>query len=50
MLIMNKPEWKLIVVGCVTCLINGGIEPVVGIILSKLAAVEYFLFYFHLEI
>jgi presenilin-like A22 family membrane protease len=40
MLMMNKPEWHLIIIGCVACIINGGIQPVFGIILSKLTAVE----------
>ena len=39
MLAMNKPEWLFIVIGCVACIINGGIQPVFGIILSKLTAV-----------
>lgn len=39
MLIMNKPEWILIIIACVACTINGGIQPVFGIILSKLTAV-----------
>ncbi|CAF2677139.1 unnamed protein product [Rotaria sp. Silwood2] len=39
MLIMNKPEWPFIIVGCFSCICNGGIQPVLGIILSKLIAV-----------
>ena len=41
MFIMNKPEWIFIVIGCVACVINGGIQPVFGIILSKLTAVHF---------
>jgi presenilin-like A22 family membrane protease len=41
MLVMNKPEWPLIGIGCIACLINGGIQPVFGIILSKLTAVKF---------
>ncbi len=47
---MNRPEWSLIAVGCVACIINGGIQPVFGIILSKLTAVDFFLFYSNLHI
>ncbi|CAF3688467.1 unnamed protein product [Adineta steineri] len=39
MLKMNRPEWIFIAFGCVACTINGGIQPVFGIILSKLTAV-----------
>ncbi|CAF4892140.1 unnamed protein product [Rotaria sp. Silwood1] len=38
-LIMNKPEWILIIFGCIACICNGGIQPVFGVILSKLTAV-----------
>ncbi|CAF4169043.1 unnamed protein product [Rotaria sp. Silwood2] len=38
-LIMNKPEWILIIFGCVACLCNGGVEPAFSIILSKLVVV-----------
>jgi len=44
MLMMNRPEWSLIVVACVACIITGGIQPVFGIILSKLTAVDFFCF------
>ena len=40
MMMMNKPEWILIFIGCIACMINGGIQPVFGIILSKLTAVQ----------
>ena len=43
MFMMNKPEWPLIVVGCLACICNGGIQPVFGIILSKLIAVDSFI-------
>ncbi|CAF5176033.1 unnamed protein product, partial [Rotaria sp. Silwood1] len=38
-LIMNKPEWTLIVFGCIVCICNGGIQLAFGVILSKLTAV-----------
>jgi hypothetical protein len=41
MLLMNRPEWTLIVFGCIAALCNGGIQPVFGIILSKLTAVGF---------
>ena len=52
MLAMNKPEWIFIVIGCVACICNGGIQPAFGIVLSKLTAVDLFLFYlnFHIKI
>ena len=43
MFMMNKPEWPLIFVGCIACICNGGIQPVFGIILSKLIAVFGFI-------
>ncbi|CAF3575971.1 unnamed protein product [Rotaria sordida] len=39
MLLMNKPEWIFIVVGCIACVCNGGSQPAFGVILSKLTAV-----------
>ena len=48
MLVMNKPEWAFIVIGCLACLCNGGIQPVFGFILSKLTAVHFFSFCSHL--
>ncbi|CAF3502579.1 unnamed protein product [Rotaria sp. Silwood1] len=39
MLKMNKPEWVLILIGCISCLCNGGIQPAFGVVLSKLTAV-----------
>jgi ATP-binding cassette, subfamily B (MDR/TAP), member 1 len=36
---MNRPEWLLIIVGCVASFINGGMQPGLGIILSKLIVV-----------
>ena len=36
---MNRPEWWLIAVGCLACVINGGIQPAIGIILSKMTMV-----------
>ena len=42
MMKMNKPEWLLIIIGCFACLINGGVQPAFGVILSKLTAVSIF--------
>ncbi|CAF1145696.1 unnamed protein product [Adineta ricciae] len=39
MLSLNKPEWKYIVLGCLACTCTGGIQPVFGLVLSKLTAV-----------
>lgn len=36
---MNRPEWMLIGIGCLACVINGGMQPAFGIILSKLTSV-----------
>ncbi|CAF3666783.1 unnamed protein product [Adineta steineri] len=36
MLIMNRPEWLLIALGCVACICNGGILPAMGIVNSKI--------------
>ncbi|CAF1230146.1 unnamed protein product, partial [Didymodactylos carnosus] len=33
---MNKPEWLYILFGCFVCLINGGLQPTHGVIISKL--------------
>jgi hypothetical protein len=32
---MNKPEWIYIFFGCLASLVQGGIQPAFGIILSK---------------
>lgn len=37
---LNKPEWMFILGGCVTALINGGIEPAFAFLLSRLVAVS----------
>ncbi|CAF4806773.1 unnamed protein product [Rotaria sp. Silwood1] len=39
LLALNKPEWIYILFGCITSLINGGIEPDFALILSKLVSV-----------
>ncbi|CAF4606452.1 unnamed protein product, partial [Rotaria sp. Silwood2] len=39
LLTLNKPEWIYILFGCITSLINGGIEPTFALILSKLVSV-----------
>ncbi|CAF2524258.1 unnamed protein product, partial [Rotaria sp. Silwood2] len=39
MLKMNKKEWIFILIGCISCLCNGGIQPAFGVVLSKLTAV-----------
>ena len=45
-LLLNKPEWMFILGGCVTALINGGIEPAFAFILSRLVAVSLYTFLF----
>jgi hypothetical protein len=40
MLAMNQPEVLFIIVGCISCIISGGIQPAFGIVLSKLTAVS----------
>lgn len=47
MLLMNKPEWLIIIFGCISCICNGGIQPAFGIILSKLTAVKFFFLFFY---
>nr|QUF59436.1 ATP-binding cassette transporter Abcb1-3 [Brachionus angularis] len=32
---LNKPEWYIIVIGCIASLISGGVQPTFSIILSK---------------
>ncbi|CAF3992288.1 unnamed protein product, partial [Rotaria sordida] len=39
LLALNKSEWIYILFGCITSLINGGIEPSFALILSKLVSV-----------
>ncbi|CAF1371385.1 unnamed protein product, partial [Rotaria sordida] len=39
MLKMNKPEICYIIIGCLSCICNGGIQPAFGVILSKVIAV-----------
>jgi hypothetical protein len=47
---MNKPEWVLIMIGCFSCLCNGGIQPSFGLILSKITAVNSPILKFNLHI
>ena len=35
MLSLNKPEWYLILIGCLACLITGGVQPAFSIIFTK---------------
>ena len=37
---MNRPEWRYILFGCLACLCNGGLQPAVGVTVSKLIAVS----------
>ena len=39
LLALNKPEWIYIVFGCLTSIINGGMEPAFAFILSRLVSV-----------
>ncbi|CAF1395525.1 unnamed protein product [Adineta steineri] len=36
---MNKPEWILVVIGCIVASLNGGLEPAYSIIQTKVATV-----------
>ncbi|CAF4163470.1 unnamed protein product, partial [Rotaria sordida] len=36
---MNSPEWFYIILACLACICNGGVQPIFGIILSKVIAV-----------
>lgn len=47
---LNKPEWLFILGGCLTALINGGIEPAFAMILSRLVAVSSFVKRFHFQL
>lgn len=37
---MNKPEWYIIVIGCIASIISGAVQPAFSIILSKAVAVS----------
>lgn len=37
---MNRPELHLIILGCLSCIFNGGIQPAFGVTLSKVIAVR----------
>jgi hypothetical protein len=37
---INKPEWMLIVIGCIAAFLNGALEPTSAIIQTKLVTVE----------
>ena len=41
LLALNKPEWFYILFGCLTSIINGGMEPVFALILSKIVSVSF---------
>jgi hypothetical protein len=38
-LALNKPEWYFILIGCVACVITGGVNPAFSIIFSKVITV-----------
>jgi len=38
---LNKPEWFYILIGCLASIINGGLQPAFGIVLSKSIAVSF---------
>ncbi|CAF1930906.1 unnamed protein product [Rotaria magnacalcarata] len=42
LLALNIPEWYYIVLGCLTAIINGGVEPAFAFILSKLVSSLFF--------
>jgi ATP-binding cassette subfamily B (MDR/TAP) protein 1 len=44
LLALNKPEWVYILFGCLTSIINGGMEPAFALILSKLVSVSHLYF------
>lgn len=37
---LNKPEWMFIVLGCLSAIISGGVQPAFGVILSRAIAVS----------
>lgn len=40
MWMMNKPEWILIFIAFIGCIINGGAQPAFGIVLTKTMTVS----------
>lgn len=38
---LNSPEWYFILIGCLAAIINGGVQPAFGIILSKSISVSW---------
>jgi hypothetical protein len=42
---MNKPEWMLIVAGCVAACLNGALHPGYAIIRTKLTVVNDFVMF-----
>jgi hypothetical protein len=41
---MNKPEWMLIVVGCIAAFLNGALEPTAAIVETQIVTVKDFEF------
>lgn len=41
MFMINRPEWLVIVLGCLVGICNEGIQPGFGVVRSKLTAVEF---------
>jgi hypothetical protein len=39
MMKMNKPEWLLILIGCIASICNGGLQPATGIVMGKYISV-----------
>lgn len=36
---LNKPETLYIIIGCLSCVINGGIQPAFSVVFSKIISV-----------
>lgn len=37
---MNKPEWVFIFFGCIASIVQGGLQPAFGVVLSKAISVS----------
>jgi len=38
---MNKPEWILIVIGCIAAIVTGAINPLISVLETKIIAVNH---------
>jgi hypothetical protein len=41
---MNSPEWMTLLIGCIVCLMVGGLQPIYAVLLAKIVYVSKFFY------